>query len=189
MQSRWKIAIVLILLASGSAWLLDKMVGGNTITKQETEHYPDYYMNNFTTTTMEQDGTLKNKIYADHMAHYPDDDTTELDNPKLEVFRKEGLPVMITSDKGWVTSDNEVILLTGNVTLWQNANDGSRAMEIVTKDVKVLTKQDYAETDQPATFTGNRTIINATGVRAYFNESRIELLNNVHTTIKPETVD
>lgn len=189
MQSRWKIAAILILLAIASAWLLDKLAGGETDKQEKSAHFPDYYMENFITTTMKQDGTLKNKLYADHLAHYPDDDTTELDKPKLEVFRDEGLPVMIKSDKGWITSDNEVVLLTGDVTLWQDNIDGSRRLEVVTADVKVLTKQEYAETDQPATLTSNRTIIKATGVRAYFKESRIELLNNVHTTIKPETTD
>lgn len=189
MLSRWKIALVLILLSIGSGWLLHMLAGTGTSEQEQSEHYPDYYMDNFITTTMEQDGTLKNKLYADHMAHYPDDDTTELIKPKLKVFRREGLPVIITSDKGWVTANNEVILLTGAVTLWQDAEDGSRKMEINTTEVKVLTGQEYAETDKPATLVSERTTINAIGVRAYFKESKVELLNNVHTTIKPETVD
>ena len=189
MQSRWKVAIILVFIAAGTAWLLDKLAGGDIAREKRSEHYPDYYMENFVTTTMEQDGTPKNKLYADYMAHYPDDDTTELDNPRLEVYRQDGLPVMIVSEKGWVTSDNEVILLTGNVTLWQNNEDGSRKLEIKTRDVKVLAEQEYAETDQPAQLVGNRTVINSTGVRAYFKENRVELLSNVHTTIQPEKSD
>ena len=187
MQARWKFAIILVLLAAGSAWLLNKLSGRDSEIQIQSEHYPDYYMENFITTTMEQDGTLKNKLHADYMAHYPDNDTTELDNPMLEVSRSDGPPVRITADKGWVTEDNEVILLTGNVKLWQDADDGSRKLEIITTDVKVLPELEYAETDQPATLIGNRTTIKSTGVRAYFKENRVELLNNVHTTIQPET--
>ena len=189
MLPRWKTAIVLILLAAGSGWLLNKLSGSGVSKQAQYAHNPDYYMENFITTTMEQDGSLKNKLYADYMAHYPDDDTTELDNPKLEVFRNDGAPVMIIADKGWVTSDNKVILLTGNVTLWRDNKNGGKKMEIVTTDVKVLTEQEYAETDQPATLVSDRTTINATGVRAYFKENRVELLNNVHTKIQPEATD
>ncbi|MBM2829588.1 MAG: hypothetical protein HW411_378 [Gammaproteobacteria bacterium] len=189
MAARWKIIIVLGLLAIGSAWLLNYLAGGKSTTKNALSHEPDYYMENFTTITMEQDGTAKNKLYAEYMAHYPDDNTTELLKPVLEVFQQNKLPIMIIADKGWVTADNEVILLSGNVKLWQDDEAGERKLEVITSDVRILMDQEYAETDKPATLTSKRTIVNSTGVRAYFKENRLELLHNVHGKILPEQID
>ena len=104
-------------------------------------HDPDNYMVDLTTLTMNQDGSPKNKLYADYMAHYPDDNTTELINPKLEIFRIDKPPTIITAEKGWVTEDNEVILLSGNTRLLQLDTEGNRELEIITNDVRVLMDQ------------------------------------------------
>ncbi len=144
-------------------------------------------MENFNTLTMNQDGSPKNKLTAEYMAHYPDDDTMELINPRLLLYRIGKQPVLVSADKGWVTQDNEVILLTGEVRLREDNADGGRRFEIITSDVRILVSQEYAETDKPAELIGDRTNITATGVRAYLKENRLELLKNVHTTIRPDS--
>jgi len=186
MLARWKPALTLLLLAAGSAWILNMLTGTDTTKTGQIRQDPDYYMEDFTTRTMEQDGTLKNILSADYMAHYPDNDTTELRGPRLEVFSEDELPINIVADKGWVTEGNEVVLLTGNVTFWQDDRDGLRKIEIITSDVRILPEQEYAETDKPVKLITRRTTVNATGVRAYFDESRVELLNNVQAKILPE---
>ena len=189
MLERWKTVIVMLLLAAGSAWLLNKISSGKARVTKEPLHQPDYYMENFRTFTMEQDGTLKNRLQAEYMAHYPDDDTTELVRPALEIPRADNQSINIIADKGWVTADNEVILLTGNVNLWQSDAAGNKRLEIFTSDVRILVNQEYAETDKPSTFIGKDTTIKATGVKAYLKEGRLILLNNVHATISSEKPD
>ena len=189
MLERWKIVIVMLLLAAGSAWLLNKISSGKPRVSREQLHQPDYYMENFKTLNMEQDGTLKNVLRADYMAHYPDDNTTELVRPNLEIPRENEQPINIIADKGWVTADNEVILLTGNVNLWQNDTTGNKIQEIISSDVRILAKQGYAETDKAATFIGKDTTVNGTGVKAYLKEGRLKLLHNVHATISSQKSD
>jgi len=182
---RWKIVIVLSLLAIGSAWLLNRLSETGSTEISILRHDPDTYMHELTTLTMNQDGSPKNKLYADYMAHYPDDNTIELINPKLEIFRPEKPPTTITAEKGWVTEDNEVILLSGETRLIQLNANGIRELEIITSDVRVLMEQEYAETDKPAIIYGKKTTIKSTGMNAYLGENRLELLNNVYTKILP----
>ena len=153
---RWKIVIVLSLLAIGSTWLLNRLSETEPAEISVLRHDPDNYMRNLTTLTMNQDGSPKNKLYADYMAHYPDDNTTELINPRLEIFRLEKPPTTITAEKGWVTEDNEVILLSGETRLIQLDAEGVRELEIITSDVRVLMEQEYAETDKAATIFGKK---------------------------------
>jgi len=189
MLERWKIVIIMLLLAAGSAWLLHKISPGKSRTTRELLHQPDYYMENFRTSNMEEDGTLKNRLRAEQMTHYPDDNTTELIRPMLEIPRADEQPINIVADKGWVTADNEVILLTGNVNLWQNDATGNKSLEIITSDVRILVNQDYAETDKPSTFIGKGTTVKVTGVKAYLKEGRLQLLHKVHATISSENTD
>ena len=183
MSMRLKVSAILLVLAGTSAWLLHLLSSGSQEYVGDESYEPDFYIERFITTEMNMDGTPKNRLHADYMAHYPDNDTSELVKPRLEVFQQDSNPLIIIADKGWVTSDNEVILLTGEVNIWQDDGTGNRKMQINTTDVKILPGQEYAETDNEATFTNSDSVTTATGVRAYFKEERIVLLDNVHTRI------
>lgn len=185
-SGRWNLALALIIAATVSYWTLDKLTRDDLKKLNALAHYPDFYMENFTTLTMRRDGTPKNRLSADYMAHYPDDNTTELIAPELEIFRPDQPPLVVNADRGWVTSDNAVILLTGNVYLHQNDENGDPELELITEDVRVLVDKEYAETDQPATLINKRSVVNSIGMRAYLQEQRMEFLNNVQTTIEPE---
>lgn len=185
-NDKWKLAIVLIAGALFSYWILEQLTEDDVSRLNELAHYPDYYMENFTTLTMNQDGTPKNRLNASYMAHYPDDNTTELHDPELEIFQENKPPIIVNSDKGWVTSNNEVILLSGNVYLHQDDEFGERKIELITEDARVLVDQEYAETKKPATLISGRAVTKSIGLRAYLQEQRLEFLNDVHTTIEPK---
>lgn len=184
-SGRWKLALILIIAAATSYWALNKLSGDEVKKLNKLAHHPEYYMENFTTLTMNQDGTPKNRLNAVYMAHYPDNNTSELDEPELEIFRKDKTPIMVNADKGWVTSNNEVILLSGNVYLHQFDELGELKLELIAEDARVLVDQKYAETDKAATLITKRSVTNSIGMRAYLQEQRMEFLNNVQTTIEP----
>ena len=141
MSQRLIIVFFLVITALGSTWLLNIVSQQRTSSGKENYHEPDYYMEDFTTVTMKQDGTPKSSLYAVHMAHYPDNDTSELLQPKMELFRNTRLPLYVSADKGWVTSDNEVILLEGNVQLWEDDAFGNRILQVNTSSARVLIEQ------------------------------------------------
>ncbi len=181
---RWQLALILVIIAGFTYWALDQLTEDDITKLSKLAHYPDYYMEDFTTLTMNQDGTPKNRLNADYMAHYPDDNTSELHEPKLEIFRKEKQPINVRSDKGWVTSNNDVILLSGNVYLHQNDDDGELKLELITEDARVLVDQKYAETDKAATLISKKSTTTSIGMRAFLQEQRMEFLSNVQTTIE-----
>lgn len=184
---RRKLALILVVIAAISYWALDKLTEDDLAKLSKLAHYPDYYMENFTTITMNQDGKPKNKLYADYMAHYPDDNTSELHRPELEIFRENKQPIHVRSDLGWVTSNNEVILLKGNVYLYQNDDNGKLKTELLAEDAKVLVGEKYAETDNPTTLINGKSTTTSVGMRAYLQEQRLEFLSNVRTTIESST--
>ena len=186
-SGRRKLALILVIIAAITYWALDKLTEDDLTKLSKLAHYPDYYMENFTTLTMNQDGTPKNRLYADYMAHYPDDNTSELHQPKMEIFREEKQPIHVRSDRGWVTSNNDVILLKGNVYLHQNDDDGKLKLELLAEDAKVLVDQKYAETDNPTTLISRKSTTTSVGMRAYLQEQRMEFLSNVRTTIESST--
>lgn len=186
MSQRLVIAVFLAITALGSAWLLNVVSEQPGVIEESEIQEPDYYMEDFTTLTMRDDGTPKSSLYAVHMAHFPNNDTSELLQPEMELYRSTRPPLYVRADKGWVTSNNEVILLKGNVQLWEDDENGVRILQVDTSKAQVLVDQEYAETDQPSVIKTRRTTIRGIGLRAYFNDSRLEVLKDVHTYIEQE---
>lgn len=187
MSQRLIILSVLVTAALGSTWIMNRM--GQEESDVETDgdfQEPDYYMEDFTTLSMRVDGTPKHRLEALYMAHYPDGDMTELIKPTMKIFRVDSTPLHISAEKGWVTADNEIVLLQGDVTMWEEDEAGGRIMEINTSEVRVLTEEEYAETDKYATINRDRTTITGTGMRAHFKDSRLEVIDHERTVIKPK---
>lgn len=186
MAKRTAILVALLIAAAGTAWYLNQLTGDEAGPKTPADKDPDFYMRDFTTTTMDVKGRPKNKLHAVYMAHFQDEDTSQLLAPRLEMFRNDKLPLYVEADKAWLTSNNEIVLLAGNVVLWENDASGTRILQANTSKAKVFLKRDYVETDKYAKIVSKRTTITGTGMRAFYNESRLEVLNDVHTTIEQE---
>lgn len=85
----------------------------------DSRHDPDYYIENFTAIGMDKEGRRKYILEAERMVHYPDDDTALLDNPHIVQYEPGAAPRHTYSDSGWMSSDGNEILLTGNVRVIQ----------------------------------------------------------------------
>ena len=183
MIQRLFILALLIGAATGSAWLLKWLSEDPGRSARAGHHVPDYYMEDFTTLIMKQDGKPKNKLAAEYLAHYPDDDSTELIKPSMEIFREGKLPLYITAEKGRLEGDDDTILLYGIVKMWEYDETGSPTLEVSTTDVRISLDDDYAETDHYATIVSNNATITGTGMRAFLTESRLEVIKHDKTTI------
>ena len=185
MSRRLILFLILAVAAVGSGWLMKRISGTEPVPSVSDRIDPDYYMEDFTTISMDENGLPASKLYAVYMEHNPADDTLELYEPNLEVYRGESDPLRITADKGWVTNNNVVILLRGKVRMWIEDAAGKVTLNVDTTEVRVLLLEEYAETDQNATIVAKRTTVKGRGIRAHFDDNRLEILDHEQTTIAP----
>ena len=183
MSSRIVLILILALVALFSGWLLNQLIITDPIRVSSLDTEPDYYMEDFTTITIGDNGLPLNTLSAIYMEHIPADDSLKMQKPKLEIFRTDNDPLYITAENGLATDNYEVILLQGKVRMWEENDAGETILNIETSDVRVLVFEEYAETDQNATIVGKRTTITGKGVRANFKESRLEILDHEQTII------
>lgn len=174
----------LFIAAALTTWLLRYLGTERAAPGEQVFHDPDYYMEDFSTLTLEEDGRAKNRLKAVYMAHYQDNDTTELLKPAMEIYRVGRLPLYLSAERGWVTDDNNVVVLRGNVRLWEDDAAGKRVLQVDTTEVKVLLENEYAETDQRAVIVSKSSTITGIGMRAYLKESRLEVIKHERTTIE-----
>lgn len=181
MLARWGSVAVLLLLALGSGWMLKTLKEDQSGGERRPRHAPDFFMRNFSTTTMDESGQPRRSLTARYMAHYPDTDTNEFEEPQLIVFHPPRPPWYIKSERGWLSANKDVMLLIGRVDIWRNNAAGERELEITTRDLRVLPESDYGETDKPVVLRTPTTETRSIGMRAILDERRVELQSRVRT--------
>ena len=85
-------------------------------------HEPDYYIHKFTATGRDANG-IAYVLEAKRLAHFPDDNTALLDEPRLVQYEQDKSSRTTSSDSGLVYEDGTKILLQGNVQVSQGATD------------------------------------------------------------------
>jgi len=85
---------------------------------------PDYYVENFISYGVDADGK-QYQLEADRLVHYPLDNKALLDRPHLiQNLEEGGSPTHIYADSGWLFSNGDEILLTGNVKVINTQKEG-----------------------------------------------------------------
>jgi len=85
-------------------------------------HEPDYYIHKFTATGRDANG-IAYVLEAKRLAHFPDDNTALLDEPRLVQYEQDTSSRTTSSDSGLVYENGTRILLQGNVQVSQGATD------------------------------------------------------------------
>lgn len=178
-------ALALASLAIGSALFLYNLDPGEFVIGEATEGLPDFYVERFATTTMDEQGRPKRRLEAQSMAHFPDTDTTELEQPYLVLYEPSEPPWHVRSERGWVSPDNSIMLLLGKVHIWRNTLAGETNLEIETEDLRVLPDEKIGETEQPVIISTPQSRTRSVGMRAYMEQGRLELLSRVRTLVEP----
>lgn len=181
MTNSWMTALFFVALGAVTFWIWQQLDEDEPWSGPPRAHEPDYYIEDMVRNTLDASGALQSVLYAELVTHYPDDDSTELLRPRIEIYNNNADPWYVVAESGWVSSGNEIVLLHGEVEIWREDDNGVREIEVITSELRVLPKEQYAETDNPATITSATTVTNTIGMRANFAHDRLELLNNVRT--------
>ena len=179
------LSLALVVLLS---WFLAESIAPEPEKVQPTKsHQPDYFSNGFTKISMDEEGLPRNRLVADSMIHYQDDDTTELKKPVFTKINEEAPPWVIHSEAGFVSSGGKTIFLDGTVLIERDAAPGYDPITINTEDLTVKPEIDYAETEQFAELISSRYRISGIGMSIYFGEhEQVELNSNVHGKFEEE---
>lgn len=184
---RRTLAIVLLLLAgvAGSQWL--RIVNEPTAPTMPESHAPDYAMDDFDLTAMGSNGLPVHQLDSPFMAHYPDNDTTEFNQPHIVIYRQLAEPWHINGGHGWMSGDHSYILFGGAVRIDNPTAKADQAMRLDTHELRVLAVEEYADTDQPVTIRTQNSLTEGVGMHAYIKQGRLQLLSKVRGTYAPNT--
>ncbi len=128
-----------------SIWLQYGIIDQAPVSFQGRErHDPDYYIENFTAVGMDEQGRRRYVLEAERMVHYPDDDTALLDNPHVVEYETGSAPRHTYSESGWVSSNGNEILLTGNVRVIQGRGSEAAGGVMTTEKMRIYLDRNKA---------------------------------------------
>lgn len=177
-NSPFIVKLLLPLLAIITLWLLFSEDTEKKTSEQKTiSHTSDYAMSNFTMTVMNELGKPSRIITGKEMQHYPEDDSTEIDDPIAEIIEEGKDTWLISSNKAYTQGKGDDILLTGNVIITQKDN---KAVELRTEKLNLDTLHDTAYTDLAVSMKSPHGTTNSVGLHASLQEKTI----NLHSRVK-----
>ena len=167
------------ILAALSFWL-ERTVQGPTVPKDgSARHDPDYVVENFVAMRMGPDGRRLHQLEATRMLHYPDDDTTHLEQPRLYQYDGDQLALRITSNRALVSSEGKTVDFNDDVKAVRSASATRSELTLSTDHLHVVPDDDFAKTDRPVTIVDANTQVTAIGLELDNNAKTLKLLSNV----------
>jgi len=134
-------------------------------------HDPDYYVVNFTTTTYNPDGAAETRMSAERMVHYPDDDTTELVEPRVLQSKPNEPRYSVRAERGQLSRDGDEVFLYGGVLLVREASEHGPEARMTTEFLHVLRERSLVRTDREVKIVEGSRSLQGRGME-YNNLSR-----------------
>ena len=176
--------LLMLGLAAVSAWWQTRTALPPS--RETADGTPDSVMEGYRATLMNEQGRPRHRLWGERLTHHPGDDSTALEQPRLEVFRAPEAPWLIASERGWIAGDNALVLLKGEVRIRREALGGSAPVAVDTRDLRVLPDEDFAETEAPTVIVTDQVHMAGTGMRAYLREGRLQILDKVRSRYEPK---
>ena len=174
----WSPLILLALLATISFWLDRKVQPTAHRADGSTRHDPDFIVEGFSAVKMNPDGTRRYALAAKRMVHFPDDNSTQLELPRLVYFDYQRAPVTIRSETAEAVQGGGVFF-RGDVQIIRSAYASNAELGLFTSFLHVMPDKDLAMTDKPVRMVEGNSTASSVGLEFNNVTREIKLLSEV----------
>lgn len=148
-------------------------------------HDPDAIMENFSAIKLNEQGAPHFIMAAKKMQHYPDDDSTILELPRLTTLSTERPAIHTIAKRGIVSSRGDEIFLHGDVEVLREASGQQSELTLQTEYMHIIPDRDLANTDRAVTIVDARSTTHATGLEMDNKARTLKLLSKVRSEHAP----
>ena len=179
-------------LAALTYWLDAQVQSSGRRDDGSSRHDPDLFIERFSAVTFDVDGRVRQMLAATRAEHFPDDGSVDLIGPAFEITDAGKPRIAVTASKGTVSGDRETVTLRGNVRATRDAAPATprnptplAAATFTTETLRIIPKEQRAETDAPVTIEEARGIISGVGMVLDNNARTVKLKSSVRGTLQP----
>ena len=158
------ILIVVLTIATLTYQLSTSVDESADISDPNLRHDPDYFISNFKATMYDKSGAANYRMTAQHLEHFPDNDTIEVQNIMVEYIDTTQQVWQATSDNAIGYENTEILHLSGNVKIQLQTPNPDKNLILVTDKLRIDFIAKQASTDSKVKITGKNSKIDATGM-------------------------
>lgn len=173
--------LIFLVLALLSWWFQNFLQETPDITQQKEAHFPDYFMENFTTTSMDKQGQAVYILSAKRAEHFADDDSSVIYEPHI-LFKDINGDWSISAQKAHISTEKNIIHLYQNVTIIRSATSSRAPLNINTEYLNINTDSKIAETDELAHLKTQNFELDTRGMVFDNRQGILKLKSNVKGT-------
>ena len=163
--------LLMLALAALTFWLEQTVRDEEGIHPSLRRHDPDYVVDNLLHTRFNAEGSVDSTLAAVKMVHYPDDDSTELQSPRVVQTKPNEPRVTLTADRGALSQDGEEVFLWDNVLLVREASAERPETRMRTSFMHVVRTGSVLRTDREVVISEQDRELSGRGME-YHNDTR-----------------
>ena len=169
-------------LAALTFWLDQAVQPQGAQPDARARHDPDYIVDHLAAVRTNETGRVVYTLSAERMVHYPDDDTTELAQPRFVSSRSPQAPVTVTARNAKVSNDGDNVYFHDDVKVTRAPYAGRSELVLRTSYLHVMPDSDIAQTDRPVTISDAAMTVDAIGFELNSETRVLKLKSNVRGT-------
>lgn len=181
----WLPLLPLLFLLGGTYWLNQQVQPEPDRPDASKRHDPDAIMDNFSAIKLNEQGVPRFIMTANRMQHYPDDDSTGLDVPRLTMLSADRPAIHTIARRAVVSSSGDEIFLYEDVEVLREASATQEELTLQTEYLRVVPDRDWSDTDRPVTIVRAHNTVHAVGLEMDNKAHTLKLLSQVESINVP----
>ena len=170
---------LLTVLAALSYWLAVVSAADPVDIGGRFRHDPDTIIRQFDGISFDERGARKAGLRGVELRHYPDDESTTIQNPFLRRFTLNSEPSTLSAHQAVVNSDGSEVDLTGDVRGFRPPQGGKAAVTLTAPHMLVLVDEERARTPGFARVQQGSSWMSGTG----FDADNVTQVFNFHSNV------
>lgn len=191
MFARWLPILLMATLALFTFWLVRQ---NPALTPERPErtpsHLPDYEMRGFSLQRHLTSGATPSVIEGDHVRHFPDTDTFDMDGMRMRWLDEQGRVTRVTARRATMDPARHEVVLKQQGHLERPAQPGvDQGLELWGDDLVFDTQAQTLQSKRPVTIRVGEHRFQSGGVFYDHRDQQLELRGGVQGTVRPAPRD
>ena len=134
----WLPLVPLFGLLGATYWLNQQVLPEPAKPDSSKRHDPDAIVENFSATRLNEQGVPSFVMAATKMLHYPDDDSTTLEAPRITMLSVGQPAIHATAKRGIISSKGDEVFLHDNVEVLREASAQQDQLTLQTEYLHII---------------------------------------------------
>lgn len=182
-QAAWLFCTMIALACSG--WYFASSPAVMKLDEKTLLGMPDSIVTGLTVRQFSPEGTLANFLETPEMESIPQKNTHLLKSPHIILNQKDQQGWDIRSEKAESINRGQQITFINQVVIHQNKGLHNQESTFRTEELTYFPKKKFATTALAIIFEQPGSIVHSTGMNAYLEDKRVELLSKTRATYEP----